>query len=101
MKKGLVPKRFALLDIQQSIMELWRSVSDAATSGFPFLTLAQLNSHITDADVDADTATRDPNNHATNHFANGSDDLLGRIVISDTGLVMCDDTEKYIMMWDS
>jgi len=51
MKKGLVPKRFALLDIQQSIRELWQAMSTPMLADMPELTLAELNDKVTDTDV--------------------------------------------------
>ena len=100
MKKGFVPKRLLLIDIQESIAALWKAISTPMVSDLPSMTLAQLNAHITDANVDADSEQREPTPHRTTHYANGTDDLIGMHVLSnDTGGFMCDDTTKYPMIW--
>ena len=100
MKRGFVPKRLLLIDIQTSIAALWKAISTPEVSDLPSMTLAQLNAHITDADVDDDGDPRSPTVHASSHYPEGSDDLLGRLCISDSGMVACHEINFNACIWN-
>jgi len=99
-KYGYVPKRFTLAEMQIAFQQLYKLLSTPGVSDLPDMTLAQLNAKITDADVDDDGDPRDPNAHASTHFPNGADDLIGLLVIDNAACgLMVDDTSKTILMW--
>jgi len=99
-KYGYVPKRFTLAEMQIAFQQLYKILSTPGIGDLPDFTLAELNARITDANVDADGDPRVPTAHASTHFPNGSDDVVGLLVVEDTlnGL-MVDDTSKTLLMW--
>lgn len=100
-KQSYVPKRLDLVDIQQAFRMLLKIISTPSIEDLPEMTLAQLNAIITDADVDDDGEQREPTTHASTHFPGGADDVVGRLVISEAGVVMVDDTSKHVLIWQT
>ena len=102
MKEGFIPKRLTLPQIEQAFRMVYKLMGKAELGDLPDMTLAQLNGKITDADLDDENEQREPTAHSTTHEPEGTDDLIGRIVLADNtdnSIIVRDDNES-IMMWD-
>lgn len=93
-----IPKRFNLTEIQNSLQSIARLIGVVSVTDLPTMTLAQLNSKITDATLDDITGTRTPKTHAVSHIPGGADDLMSRFMVMDGNGLMANEEGVFIQM---
>lgn len=85
------PKRLTLAEIQISLLSIARLIGKVSVSGLPSMTLAELNSKVTDATLDDSSDSRPPTDHADNHIPGGTDDLMSRFMVMNGSGLMADE----------
>jgi len=98
-KPFFIPKRLTLAEMQAAFLSIARLMNTVSVSDLPAMTLAQLNSIISDADLDDKNETRTPKVHASTHVPGGTDDLMSRFMAMDEAGLMADENGTFMQMF--